>query len=415
MNISDPIVGIDVGTTKICTVVATFETDEKPSVLGVGHVQSRGLRKGKVIDLERTISSIRESKLQAEQAAGTTLDSAYVSVSGSHIHCDLSNATTAITDPHKGITLEDTEHVIELAQHVDIPKGRRLIDIHVRDYIVDGQLGINDPVGMAGMRLEANVLLITTSIPEIEDIYRAVNQAGIDVENIILAPIASAEAALAPDEKESGAALIDIGGGTTDLAVYRDGGLVHAKIFSIGGDHFDSDLSYGIGISPRQAEHLKIKLGGVSKDFLSSDDIIEITRDGGERRENIPLKIVGEIIYPRLEEILSVVYKEVESSGFLNELPGGLVLTGGTSQMPGMTEMASNIFGTHARIGYPRDMHGLPEEMMNPIYSTACGLVKIGARDILDKYEHQNGIRVNDSLAGAVNWTRKFLRKYLTG
>jgi len=412
VNISDPIVGIDVGTTKICTVVAGFETDEKPTVLGVGLVQSRGLRKGRVTNLDRTISSIRESKIQAEQAAGVTLDSAYVSVTGGHIRCDISNATTAITDPNKGITLEDTEHVIELAQRVDIPKGRRLIDVHVRDYIVDGQVGISDPVGMSGMRLEANVLLISTAIPEIEDIYRAVNQAGIDVENIILAPIASAEGTLAADEKETGTAIIDIGGGTTDLAVYRDGGLVHSKIFSIGGDHFDSDLSYGIGISPRQAEHLKIKLGGVSSDYMSSDDIIEISRDGGERRETLPMKIVAEIIYPRMEEILTVVYEDLKSTGLAGELPGGLVLTGGTSQMPGITETASEIFNMQTRIGYPRDINGLQEEMINPIYSTAIGLVKLGAEDVVEKWRQQNALRVNDSIAVAMNWTRSQVRKF---
>jgi len=381
VNISDPIVGIDVGTTKICTVVAGFETDEKPTVLGVGLVQSRGLGKGRVTNLDRTISSIRESKIQAEQAAGVTLDSAYVSVTGGHIRCDISNATTAITDPNKGITLEDTEHVIELAQRVDIPKGRRLIDVHVRDYIVDGQVGISDPVGMSGMRREANVLLISTAIPEIEDIYRAVNQAGIDVENIILAPIASAEGTLAADEKETGTAIIDIGGGTTDLAVYRDGGLVHSKIFSIGGDHFDSDLSYGIGISPRQ-------------------------------RETLPMKIVAEIIYPRMEEILTVVYEDLKSTGLAGELPGGLVLTGGTSQMPGITETASEIFNMQTRIGYPRDINGLQEEMINPIYSTAIGLVKLGAEDVGEKWRQQNALRVNDSIAVAMNWTRSQVRKF---
>lgn len=415
MSASDSIVGIDIGTTKICTIVAGFEADSKPTILGVGHVQSRGLRKGKVIDLERTISSIRESKIQAEQASGTTLDSAYVGVSGSHIRSDISNGTTAITDPHRGITLEDTEHVIELAQHADMPKGRRLIDVHVRDYIVDGQVGISDPVGMSGMRLEANVLLISTSIPEIEDIYRAVNQSGIDVENIIISPIASAEATLSFDEKESGTAVIDIGGGTTDLAVYRDGGLVHTKIFAIGGDHFDSDLSYGIGMSPRQAEHLKIKLGGVSDDYLKSDDIIEILREGGERKENLPLKIVAEIIYPRLEEILVTVFDEIKASGFVGELPGGVVLTGGTSRMPGITEFSAKIFGMTSRIGYPRGVHGLPEELKNPIYSTAVGLVKLCAEDVVSRAQKQNGLRVNDSIGNAFKWTKKIIRKYITG
>jgi len=410
VNLTDAIVGIDVGTTKICTVVARVEPGSDLSILGVGRVPSRGLHKGTIIDLERTISSIRESKIQAEQAASTTIDSAFVSVTGAHVQAILSNAVIAIADPHKGITYEDTERVLDIAQHVEIPRGRRLIDVHVRDYIVDGQVGISDPVGMSGMRLEANVLLITTAVPQLEDIYRAVNHAGIDVENIILQPIASAEAALGPDEREAGVALIDIGGGTTDLAVYCDGGLAHIAIFPVGGDHFDSDLAYGIGISPRQAEHLKIKLGGVGKDYAASQDIIEISKAGGERRETIPLKIIAEIIYPRLEEILSLTYRDLDESGFIQDVRSGVVLTGGTSLLPGMTEMASGIFGVHARIGYPRDVSGLPEDLRNPMYSTAIGLVKVGAQEYESKSRETVQAGVYDSLARVQGWGKSVLR-----
>ncbi|MCX6647694.1 MAG: cell division protein FtsA [bacterium] len=380
----DTIVGIDIGTTKICTVVGNVDRDEGLMITGIGRVPSRGLRKGKVCDLERTISSIRESKMQAEAISNSEILSAYVSVTGAHIHAEHSNAIVAVTDPQRGITLEDAENALEQAQHIDIPNGRRLIDVQVREYIVDGQVGISDPVGMTGMRLEVNVLLVTADISHLENIYRAVNHAGIDVDNLIVEPVASAEAVLSQEERESGVAIVDIGGGTTDLAVYRDGVLDHLDIFPVGGDHFDSDLSYGIGVTTRQAEHLKIKLGGIGREYVASEDIIEITKSG-DRKETIPLKIIPEIIYPRMEEIFSLIHDSLQRGGYLKKLPSGLVITGGTSLLPGITEMASEVFGVQARIGYPRDIGGLSEESRSPIYSTSIGLVKIGAMDLAEK------------------------------
>ncbi len=408
MNKSDSIIGIDIGTTKICTVVTEIEPGNEPVILGIGHVPSRGLRKGVITNIEHTISSIRESKLQAEQAAGVAIDSAFVSMTGAHIQTVLSNTSVAI-DPHRGITVEDMEHVLDKAQHVDIPSGRRLIDVYVRDYIVDGEVGVSDPLSMNAMRLEANALLITTAVPQIENIYRAVNQAGIDVENIILAPIASAEAVLDTDERESGIALVDIGGGTTDIVVYRDNGPVYISIYPVGGDHFDSDIAYGVGLTARQAEHLKIKLGGVSDDYISSEDMIEIARGGGKRREMVPLNIVAKIIQSRLEEILFLVYKDLERSGFLNEIPSGLVLTGGMSLLPGITELASDILGMGARIGYPRNMEGMTDELLNPMYSTAVGLAKLGAIEYREKIAGSNG-GMNDSLSKVTNWGKSIMK-----
>jgi cell division protein FtsA len=407
---SDTIVGIDVGTTKICTVVASMGRDNEMSIIGIGRVPSRGLRKGSVIDLERTIASVRESKIQAEQSAGVEIESAYVSVTGGHIKAKPSNAVIAIADPQKGITEEDAEHALELAQRVDIPKGRRLIDVRIKDYIVDGQVGISDPVGMTGMRLEVNVLLVTAAVTHLENIYRAVNHAGIDVENIILEPIASAEAVLSPEERLNGVALIDIGGGTTDLAVYRDDGVAHLAIFPVGGDHFDSDLAYGIGITARQAEHLKIKLGGVSRDYTSSEDIIEISKRGGQRTDSIPLKIIAEIIRPRLEEIFALVHENLRSEGYLKDISGGVVLTGGTSLLPGITEIASSSFGVQARIGYPRIVDNMPEDLKNPMFATAVGLVKIGAEDYLEKKMAAVPNGMSDAFVTIQGWGKTVLR-----
>lgn len=410
MNASETIVGIDIGTTKICTVVANLDPNDALTINGIGCVPSRGVRKGKVIDLERTISSIHESKLQAETITNTDIVSAYVNVTGAHVQAESASSVIAISDPQKGITIEDTENVLEQVQRVDIADGRRLVDLQVQDFIVDGMAGISDPVGMTGMRLEVNVLLITADARYLENVYRAVNHAGIDVNNIILEPIASSEAVLSDEERESGVVLLDIGGGSTDIAVYRNGVPSHLAIFPVGGDHFDSDLAYGIGISTRQAEHIKIKLGGLGEKFRSSEDIIEITKMGGDRKETIPLKIIPEIIYPRMEEIFSLVSTSLESSGNTKKLASGMVITGGTSLLPGITEMASEVFGMEARIGYPRDIGGLSEELKNPIYSTAIGLVKIGAMETLEKANGRVPSGVSNILETAGTLGKNILR-----
>jgi cell division protein FtsA len=403
------IAGIDVGTTKICTVIASASLDGGLSIVGVGRVPSRGLRKGIVTDLDKTISSIRESKAQAETMSGLDLDSAFVGVTGAHIEAHQSNAVVGVGDPQKGIAEEDTERALDLAQRVEIPRGRRLIDVQVRDYVVDGQSGIPDPIGMNGMRLEVNALLITAAIPPLESVYRAVNQAGVDVEDIALVPIASAEAVLTQSEKENGVALVDIGGGTTDLAIYRQGTILHLAIFPVGGDHFDSDLAYGIGLTARQAEHLKINLGGVGKQFSSSGDIIEITK-GGDRKGAIPLKIIADIIHPRCEEILTIVRDNIGAAGLLKDIPSGVVLTGGTSLLPGITDLASGIFGLQTRIGYPRDIDGLSEETRSPIFSTAVGLVKLGNVEYLEKQHMPGTSPLATAVTTATDWSKTYWR-----
>jgi cell division protein FtsA len=367
------------------------------------------MRKGAVVDLEKTIASIRESKAQAEQTAGSEIDSAFVSVTGSHIEAHQSNAVVGILDPQKGITEEDTLRAQDLAQRIDIPRGRRLIDVRVREYVVDGQVGIADPVGMNGMRLEVNALLITAAIPQLENVYRAVNQADIDVEDIILSPIAAAEAVLVPDEKELGVALVDIGGGTTDIAVYFQGALVHVAVLPIGGDHFDSDLAYGIGITPRQAEHLKVQLGGVGQGYLNSTDIIEITK-GGDKTGSIPHKIIADIIQPRLEEALTLVRDELTKAGLMKHIPSGMVLTGGMALLPGITDMTPKIIGVQARIGYPQNIEGLTPDVRSPAFAVAVGLVKLGHLEYREKQRIADVSPLTSALATASDWRQKAMK-----
>jgi cell division protein FtsA len=405
------IVGIDVGTTKICTVIAQVTHDGDLSIIGVGRVRSRGLRKGVVVDLDKTIASIRESKNQAEQQAGIDIDSAFVGVTGAHIEAHLSSAVVGISDPQKGITERDTEQALELAQRVETPKGHRLIDVRVREYVVDGQIGIADPVGMNGMRLEVNALLITASIPQLENTYKAVNHAGIDIEDIIIQPIASAEAVLTSDEKEMGTVMIDIGGGTTDLAVYQQGTISHLAIFPVGGDHVDSDLAYGMGMTARQAERIKIQLGGVSNRHMTSTDFFELSK-GGDRSERQPMKIIAEIVHPRIEEIMLLIRNNLNQAGLLKQIPSGLVLTGGTSLLPGICELASDIFSLPVRTGYPHDIDGLTEDLRNPMYSTAIGLVKLGSLEYRDKQRTPGASQLTSVLSSATDWSRSFWKSF---
>jgi len=409
--VSDTLVGIDIGTTKVCTVVARVGShDGEISIIGIGRAPSRGLRKGRVVDLDRTIQSITESKKQAEHVAGVEIDSAYIGITGSHVEATPANAVVAVTNPQRGITAEDAERALDLAKRVEIPQGRRLIDARVKEYIVDGNIGIMDPVGMSGMRLEVNALLITAASNQLENIYRAVDHAGMDVEDAVIAPIASSEAVLSEDEKEIGVAVIDIGGGTTDLVVFQQGGISHLAVYPVGGDHFDSDLAYGIGITSRQAEHLKVQLGGVSRQYLMSEDLIEISKSGGEKKEAIPLKIIGEIIFPRLEEILRLVNRELRETGLISQIPSGIVLTGGTSMLTGIMELASEVFGVQVRIGYPTDIAGLSEEVRNPMYATSVGLIKLGSYEYRERYPRGIPAGFPAAFDTARDWTKTVLR-----
>ena len=414
MEITDTIVGIDVGTTKTCAVVANVGLDGDLAILGVGLVPTRGMLKGVVNDIEKVIASIREARIQAERAANVDIDSAFVTLNGAHVRAILSNAVVAIADPNRGITAEDAENALDISQRVAIPDGSRLVDVRVRDYIVDGQIGISDPVGMSGMRLEVNALLLTAGIPQLEDLYRAVNQAGIDVENIILKPIASAEAILGSDERERGVAVVDIGGGTTGVAVYRDDGLSHVRILPLGGDHIDSDLVYGIGVSKRQARHLMIKFGGVDKEHRNSEDIIELSKDGGGRKEVLPLKILSEIIYPRIEEILRLIKQDLTDAGIINDLKSGIVLTGGLAQLPGISDVTADITGYRTRIGYPRGIQGLPEDIRNPMFSTAIGLVKLGHFEMVDKLSTFQPNGVHNALTTVGGWGKQVMKMFFS-
>ena len=383
-NRQDIIASIDIGTTKIVTIVANVPLHGNIEIIGVGKFPSHGLRKGLIVDLETTIHSIRESKNIAERMAGVMINKAYVGITGQHVQSIPSSAVVAVSDPHKGITAEDKKRVIEVAKKVDIPAGRRLIDVLVREYIVDGHTGIKDPLGMSGLRLEVNALLVTGALNYFENIYRAVEAAEVEVAYLFLEPVASGEAVLTNDEKDSGVVLLDIGGGTTDIAIYQDSCIAHTSVIPVGGDHFDSDISYGLGIPVKEAERIKIMMGGVDRERLNSQDIIEVTKSGNGEKQNIPVKIIAEIILPRMEELLQLVQKEITRTGFQGKIPAGLVMTGGGSQLKGVVDLSSSMFSMPVRVGRPHNIAGLREDVQSPIFSTGVGLLKLARQRIDD-------------------------------
>jgi len=406
-NRQDIIASIDVGTTKIVTIVANVPQSGFVEIIGVGRYPSHGMRKGVIIDLETTIQSIRESKNIAERMAGITIDKAFVGVTGQHVQSIPSSAVVAVSDPHKGISTEDKKRVIEVAKKIDIPANRYLIDVLVREFIVDSQTGIKEPLGMSGLRLEVNALLVTGAVNLIENIYRAVEAADAHVSYLFLEPVASGEAVLTNDEKESGVVLLDIGGGTTDIAVYQEGCVAHTNIIPVGGDHFDSDISYGLNIPIKEAERIKCTIGGVGREHLTSQNIIEVTKGGNGERQAIPVKIISEIILPRMEELLQLVHKEISRAGFTGKVPAGLVMTGGGSMLKGVVDLATNMLSMPVRIGRPYNITGLREDVQNPIFATGVGLIKL-ARQKID--EERFGQRENIQTGQWVSLWDRFVK-----
>lgn len=382
----DIIASIDIGTTKIGTIIANVPSPGNYEIIGVGKYPSVGLKKGLIVNLESTIASIRESKNIAERMAGITIERAYVGATGNHVQSIPTSAVVAVNDPHRGITNEDKKRVMEVAKKVEIPAGQRLIDILVREYIVDGQTGIKEPLGMSGLRLEVNAILVTGAVMYIENIFRAVEAADVEVIDLFLDPIASGEAVLTNDEKESGVALLDIGGGTSDLAVYLDGCPAFTTVIPVGGDHVDSDISYGLSIPVRESERIKCLRGGVNADCISSQDFVETIKSGEGEIQKIPVKIIAEIIVPRVEELLLLVKRELSKAKVLDKIPAGLVITGGGSQLKGLVEIATTLLSLPVRIGRPHDITGLRKDVQSPIFATGVGLIKLAAKELeMDK------------------------------
>jgi cell division protein FtsA len=372
------VVGLDLGTTKICTVVGEM-VDDRVNIIGLGTYPSKGLRKGVVINIESTVQSIKKAVEEAELMAGCEITSVYAGIAGGHIKGINSHGVIAVKN--REITANDVKRVIDAASAVAIPMDREVIHIIPQEFIVDDQDGIKDPVGMSGVRLEGRVHIVTGAITSAQNIIKCANRAGLDVDDIVLEQLGSSEAVLTPEEKELGVAIIDIGGGTTDLIIFANGSIKHTAVVSLAGSHITSDISMGLRTPLEEAEKIKIRYGCCLASMVRKDETIEVPSVGGRKSRVLSRQTLAEIIEPRVEEILTLVQNEVARTGFGNLIASGIILTGGSTILEGMPELAEQIFNLPVRRGSPTGIGGLVDMVNSPRYATGVGLVLYGSRN----------------------------------
>ena len=381
------VVGLDIGTTKICAVVAAEDDLEGINILGVGIAESEGLNRGVVVNIDKTVAAIQEAVEKAERAAGVTVHNVIVGIAGDHVQSFQSRGV--ITTHRDGvITQHDVQRLLEDTTHVAMPADREILHVLPQEYIVDGQDGVVDPIGMSGVRLEANVHIVTGLVSAARNIYRCVEKAGYNVADIVLEPLASSYSVLHSDEKEVGVALIDIGGGTTDIAVFEDNTIRHTGVIAVAGNKVTDDIRKGLGLMKDQAEQLKHQFGVALVDVNIPDEVITIPGIGGRTEKSISRSALSQIIQPRLEEILEIAGIEIKRSGYARHLGTGVVITGGGSLIPGTAQLAAEVLGVEARVGTPTGLGGgMVKEVSDPKFATAVGLVLYGLRPEIIKRE----------------------------
>jgi cell division protein FtsA len=388
------IVGLDIGTTKVCAVIGEW-TDGGIEIIGIGSHESEGLRKGVVVNIDSTIESIRKAVEEAEIMSGCNIKSVYVGIAGGHIKSFNSYGIVAV----KGNEVDETDvkRAMEAAKAIAMPLDREVLHIIPQHYIVDDQDGVRDPIGMSGVRLEVKVHIVTGAVTSIQNIIKSVNGVGLEVNDIILEPLAASDAVLSPDEKELGVALVDIGGGTTDIAVYSEGSIKHSAVLPLGGGYLTNDIAVGLRTPVTEAEKVKIKYGCAYTPLIPQDEMIEVPSVGGREPRRVSRQVLGGIIEPRMDEILNLVCREIVKSGYEERLAAGIVLTGGTSLLNGVSELSEQIFNMPVRCGVPTGIGGVAEIVNSPLYATAIGLILQGSRvrtkNILKKGEATTSIK----------------------
>ncbi len=370
------VVGLDIGTTKICAIIASVDEQEQIHILGVGKAPSMGLNRGVVVNIERTVQAIKQAMEQAELASGIKVNAVNVGIAGDHIRSVRSKGVITINNRDKEITAEDVERLLADCQRIMLPPDQQIIHVIPQDFVVDGQDGISDPIGMSGVRMEAEVHIITGLVSAAQNIYRCVNRAGYEVADIILEPLASSYAVLDQEERDAGVVLVDIGGGTTDVAVFRDNTIRHTAVIAVAGKKVTDDIKIGLSVLDDQAEALKLNHGECYVDRIFEDEIITVPGIAGRPPKEISKSILAKIIQARMEEILEIVGIEVKRSGYADMLSAGIVITGGGSLIHNISPLASQVLGMDAKIGRPLGLTGgLTEEVNSPIYATGVGLV----------------------------------------
>ncbi len=383
------VVGLDIGTTKICAVVGQINNGQV-DVIGLGTYPSKGLRKGVVVNIDSTVQSIKKAIEEAELMAGCEITSVYAGIAGGHIKGINSHGVIAVKN--REITSNDVKRVIDAASAVAIPMDREVIHIIPQEFIVDEQDGIRDPVGMSGVRLEGRVHIVTGAITSAQNIIKCANRAGLDVNDIVLEQLASSEAVLMPEEKELGVAILDMGGGTTDLVIFSDGAIKHTAVVSLAGNHITNDFSMGLRTPLGEAEKSKKRYGCALASMVHKDETIEVPSVGGRNPRVLSKQTLAEIVEPRVEEILTLVHHEVMKTGYANLIASGIILTGGTAVLEGLPELAEQIFNLPVRRGTPIGIGGLVDLVNSPMYATGVGLVLYGS-----KHETQSRFKIGEA------------------
>jgi len=404
------IVGLDIGTTKICAVVGEV-TDNCVEIVGVGTHPSQGLRKGVVVNIESTVKSIRKAIEEAELMAGCEIRSVYAGIAGGHIKGFNSQGLIAIKS--REVTQADVTRVIDAAKAMAIPLDREVIHILPQEYIVDGQDGINDPIGIHGVRLEARVHIVTGAVTAVSNIIKCCNKAGLDVSDIVLQSLASGDAVLTNEEKELGVALIDFGGGTTDLAIFSNNSIKHSAVLALGGNNLTNDIAVGLQTSLPEAERLKQTSGCCLTTLEDREEQIEVPGLGGRKSRMLSRGILAEIIHLRAKEIMELIHKEILRSGFAIPIISGVAITGGSSLLDGLPELADEIFGLPTRRGYPIGVGGLTDVINNPAFATAVGLVLYGARGRTQRSRDSFRIRDQNIFFRVLNRMKKWFKEVI--
>ena len=371
------VVGLDIGTSKVCAIVGEM-TEHGVEIIGLGSHASQGLRKGVVINIEATTNSVKKAVEEAALMAGCEIHTVFTSISGGHIKAFNSHGIVAVKN--KEVAQRDLERVIDAAKAVAIPMDREVLHVLPQDYIIDEQDGIKEPLGMSGVRLEAKVHIVTGAVTSAQNIVKCCNRTGLNVAEIVLAPLAAAEAVLSDEERELGVVLVDMGGGTTDIALYHDGTLKHTAVLGIGGNHVTNDIAAGLRTPFNDAERIKQRYGFAKARMVTDDERVEVPSVAGKGASTVSRQILCEIIEPRLDEIFELVQREIAKSGYEGSLASGVVITGGSMLLPGAVEVAERSFGLPVRLGVPTHVGGLVDVIDSPAYAAGVGLVLLGMK-----------------------------------
>ncbi|MDO8909677.1 MAG: cell division protein FtsA [Pseudohongiella sp.] len=405
---SNMIVGLDIGTSKVVAIVGELKPDGSLNIVGIGSHRSRGLKKGTVVNIESTVESIQRAVEEAELMAGCRIHSVYAGIAGSHIRSMNSHGIVAIRD--REVTRADIDRVIDAAQAVAIPADQRVLHILPQEYIIDSQEGVKEPLGMSGVRLEAKVHLVTCAINAVQNIEKCIKRCGLQVEEIILEQLASSYAVLTDDEKELGVCMVDIGGGTTDIAVFTEGAIRHTGVIPIAGDQVTNDIAMALRTPTDNADEIKIKYACALTQLASPGEMIKVPGVGDRPARELSRQALAEVVEPRYDELFTLVKAELQRSGYENLMAAGIVLTGGTSKMEGVIELAEEIFHMPVRLGMPQGVKGLADIVRNPIYSTGVGLLLYGMKQQHHQERSHNPVPVKESQITLAKKVRNWIK-----